>query len=105
MFTKVINAPILYRLLIALMLVLCLFTAGGSPVAALSIADYFTISYTVEFSSTEVYENQIFQATVTGEAAYISELPLTVSEAYITGSVIARHEDNGAEVILIPATR
>jgi len=102
MLIKVINTRILYRLLIALALALCLFTAGGSPAAALNIDDYFTISYTVEFSSTEVYENQDFQATVTGEAVYTSELPLTVSEAYITGSVIARHEDSGAEVALNP---
>ena len=100
MFIKVIKTRILYRLLIALTLALCLFPASGSPAAAINIADYFTISYTVEFSSAEVFENQVFQATVTGEAAYISELPLTVSEAYVTGRVIAKHEDSGAEVIL-----
>ena len=100
MLIKIIKTRILYRLLTALVLALCLFTAGGSPAAAINIDDYFTISYTVEFSSTEVYENQVFQATVTGEAKYISELPLTVSEAYVTGRVIAKHEDSGAEVIL-----
>jgi len=100
---KIIKTRILYRLLIALALALCLFPASGSPVAALNIDDYFTISYAVEFSSTEVYKNQVFQATVTGEAEYISKLPLTVSEAYVSGSVIAKHKGSGTEVVLNPS--
>ena len=95
MLMKIMKTRILYRLLITLILALCLFPASGSPVAALNVDDYFTISYTVEFSSTEVYENQVFQATVTGEAEYVSQLPLTVSEAYVTGRVIAEHEGSG----------
>jgi hypothetical protein len=76
MFTK---TRILYRLLTTLAVAFFLFTVCGSPAAAVNIADYFTISYSVEFSTTE-----------------------TVSEAYVTGRIIAEHEDSGAEVMLNP---
>jgi len=90
------------KIMAALVPALLLILAGGSPVSALSIGEYFAISYTVEFSQAEVYLNQSFHATVIGEATCIDELPLTVSEARITGSVVARHTESGAEVVLNP---
>ena len=99
-----VNMPVIFRLpaSLALALALLLVLAGGSPASALSIGEYFSISYTVEFNQTEVYRDQTFYATVTGEATCISELPMTVSEAQITGSVVARHTESGAEVLLNP---
>ena len=97
---KTLKVCILYRILIALTLALCLIPVAEVPVAALSIDDYFLISYTVEFSKDEIHDNKTFYVTVTGQATCINDLPLTVSEAYVTGYVVARHEESDTEIIL-----
>ena len=72
-YTKIIG------ILIILTLTLCLFPTTGSNVAALSIDNYFSINYTIEFSDTNIQKNQSFQVTIIGEATYNSQLPLTVT--------------------------
>ena len=46
---RLLQVGILWRLLIALILALCLIPVCSHPVAALSVDDYFLYSYDVEF--------------------------------------------------------
>jgi hypothetical protein len=88
-------------LLIGLILALSLVPNYSSPVAALSIEDYFEISYEpVGFSKTDIYGDEVFYATIKATATCINSLPLPVSEARITGLVTATHQVSGAKVTL-----
>ena len=92
-----------WRLLIALILALCLVPIGSSPVAALSAEDYFSYSYDVEFSKVEIEGSEDFNATVTVTATRNNNdfpLNLSPSEALITGRIIAEHQATGAKVTL-----
>ena len=77
--------------------------ASAVPASALNVNDYFSISYNVTFSRSQIFNNNIFYATVTGKATCLNPLPLTFNEAEITGRVIARHQESGAEVTLNPS--
>jgi len=71
---------------------------------ALNIDDYFTYSYSMQLSQTEVQGSQVFYVTISGQATCIDDLlGLTPSRAYVTSRVIARHTDTGAEVTLQPS--
>jgi len=72
----------------------------GHPVFAFSISEYFTYSYQVQLSTTTVQENEVFQATVSGQAVCNKDLPIAPSAAYISSRIIARHTDTGALVTL-----
>ncbi len=87
-------------MIIALILMLCLFPISASPVAAQSVGDYFSISYQTEFSKTTIQGNESFYVTITGIATNKDELPLAVSKASITSRVIAEHQGSGARVTL-----
>ena len=104
---KLFRVGMAWRLLIALILALCLLSIGSSPVAALdtvSVGGYFEITYApVEFSKTEINGSEVFYATVGAEAACTNDLPLTVSEARITGCVTATHQVSGTKVTLNPS--
>jgi len=100
---KLFKKSILHRLAIALVLAVCLVPTGQAPVSAQSIDDYFTIDYTVSFSQDVIYNNNPFSATVTGTATCIQDLPLTITEAIITGCIVAQHEDSGTWVTLNPS--
>jgi len=97
---KKFQVGILWRLVIALILALCLVPISSNPVFAQSIEDYFTYSYDVEFSSTEIEGSEVFYATITVDANCTNDLPLSPSEASITGRIIAEHQTSGAEVTL-----
>jgi len=91
-------------LLIALILALSLVPNYSSPAAALSIEDYFEISYEpVEFSKTDIHGDEIFYATIKATATCTNSLPLPVSEAWISGLVTATHQVSGAKVTLNPS--
>jgi len=91
-------------LLIGLILALSLVPNYSSPAVALSIEDYFEISYEpVEFSKTDIHGDEIFYATIKGTATCTNSLPLPVSEAWISGLVTATHQVNGAKVTLNPS--
>jgi len=47
---RLLQMGILWRPLIALILALCLISVCSHPVAALSVEEYFSYSYNVEFS-------------------------------------------------------
>ncbi len=93
-----------WRLLVALILALCLVPISSSQVAALSVDDYFEITYEpVEFSKTEIHGSEIFSATITVTAARNNNdfpLSLSPSEALITGRIIAEHQTTDAKVTL-----
>ncbi|MFC1986240.1 hypothetical protein ACFLWC_04530 [Chloroflexota bacterium] len=74
--------------------------ARQNPVAAKSVEDYFSISYEVELSKTEIQGNEVFYATVEGTATCNNKLPVTPSEAKITSRIVAQHQTSGAKVTL-----
>ena len=90
-------------LAVVLILSMCL-AFITSPASAFSIDDYFTYSYSMQLSQTEVQGSQVFYVTISGQATCIDDLMgLTPSRAYVTSRVIARHTDTGAEVTLQPS--
>ena len=97
---KTFKLGMLCRLIFALILALCLIPVGQAPAVALSVDDYFIISYSAKFSKDEIQGSEVFYATVTGEATCIKDLPLSVSEAFITGRIIAEHKPSGTKVVL-----
>ena len=82
---------VLYRLVIVLVLTLCLLPVGASSVAALSVNDYFNIVYDIEFSQDIIRDGNPFSATVSGTASCTQDLPLTVSQAVMSGAIVAHH--------------
>lgn len=102
---SIFQVHLLWRLLIAFLLATYLVSTSAAPVAALSPGDYFSFSYTVQFSSTQITGNALFQATVNGTATCTRDLPWPVSvatEASITSRVVAVHQGSGAKVTLNP---
>jgi len=91
---------ILWRLIIALILALCLLPITSNSAAAQSLSDYFSVDYAVEFSKTQIEGSETFYVTVTVEATCKQDLPVSPSEARSTGRIIARHQTTGAEVTL-----
>ncbi len=70
------------------------------PANALNPLDYFTFSYDIALDTQEVHTYRFFYATVTGQATCTKDLPLTPTEAYITGRVVARHIESGSRFTL-----
>jgi len=101
---KVFSKRAVRHLAIALVLAILLVPVGTSPVAAISVGDYFQISYdAVEFSQTEIHGNEVFYATIKGEAICIEDMPISVSEASLTSRVVAQHQISGNEETLNPS--
>ncbi len=97
---KTFQVGILWRLIIALILALCLVPISSNPVVAQSVGDYFSYSYDVEFSKVEIEGSEVFNATIKAEATCTNDLPVPASEALITGRIIAEHQASGAKVTL-----
>lgn len=68
-----------------------------SPANALSVSDYFQISYQISISQPTVTGSDIFYAQVSGQATCKQTLPalLAVTQATITGQIVAQHKTNG----------
>ncbi len=88
------------RLVIILTLVLFMVLASAKPVLAISVNDYFSYTYNVKFSKAEVYAGEAFYVTVETKATCIKDLPVPVSEASITGRIVAEHQASGTKVTL-----
>jgi len=89
------------RLAIVLMLAICLWIASSLPVTAQSVGEYFEISYDpVSFNTNEIDGSEVFYATILGRATCIKDLPVSVSEASITSSVVAKQTASGTMVTL-----
>jgi len=100
---KLFWVGMVWRLLVALILALCLVSIGSSPVAALSAEDLFNITYEISLSKTEINGSEVFNATIQGEARCKEDLEFPyswVSEARITGRVTATHQASGAKLTL-----
>ena len=97
------KSSIIRRLPITLISLLFMVIITSSPASAISLGDYFTIDYDIELSKTVIRGNETFYATVEGTATCNQDLPLTVSEGYVTSRIVAKHQDSGTEVILNPS--
>ncbi len=97
---KTFQVRILWRLITALILALCLVPISSNPVVAQSPQDYFSFSYDVEFSKTEIEGSEVFYSTITVVATCTNDFPVSASEASITGRIIAEHQASGTEVTL-----
>ena len=91
-----------WRILAIVTLVSGLTLVRPAPVYALSIDDYFTYSYAIQLSHTEVYRDEAFSATVSGQAVCKNNLPfgITPSAASVTSRITARHDTTGDEIVL-----
>ena len=91
-----------WRILAIVALVSGLMLVRPAPVYALSIDDYFTYSYTIQLSHTEVYRDEVFSATVSGQAICKNNLPfgVTPNAASVTSRISARHDTTGDEIVL-----
>jgi len=94
--------PIIHRISIALFMALFLFSVFPGSASALGIDDYFLYSYDVQFSKTEITGSESFSATVTVDATCKKNLPLPVpvSEALISGRIVAENQASGTRVTL-----
>ena len=88
------------HLSIALISALCLVTIGSSPVFALSLEDYFTLDYDIELDKTNIDGSESFYAIVDGSATCHQDLPLAVTEGYVTSRIVAEHQDSSTVVTL-----
>jgi len=89
------------RLALILILAVSLWLINPPPAAALSVAEYFHLSYDpVSFSKNEINGSEAFHATILGHATCSKNLPVSVSEAGITSRVIAEHTVSGTSVTL-----
>lgn len=88
------------RIFAIIALVSGLMLAKPAPVHALSLGDYFSYSYTIQLSQTEVYQDEVFSATVSGQAVCTKNLPITPNAASITSRITARHNTTGDEIVL-----
>ena len=88
---------------IALTLVISLVFIGTPPVAAISLEDYFEISYDFELSQTEIQGDEVFHATMAGEATCIETILVSLSEAEITFRIVAEPQAGGDSVTLNPS--
>ncbi|MBI2868414.1 MAG: hypothetical protein HYX96_01125 [Chloroflexi bacterium] len=73
---------------------------NAPPAAAASVSDFFTMSYQVVLSQTEVLPGETFLATASGAAVSKGGFPVTVSSANILSRIIANHNETGDQVTL-----
>jgi hypothetical protein len=85
-------------IIVAVMLLLNIKSA-----AAFSVSDYFTLSYHITLSASNVTEGQTFNATVSGTGTCKAKLPISVSAATIESSIVATNQATGTEVTLCPS--
>ncbi|MFC1900205.1 hypothetical protein ACFLYN_01285 [Chloroflexota bacterium] len=91
---------LLLRIILAVVIALCPIAFMPARANAQSVSDYYSITYNVQFSATQVTGTNSFSATVTAEATCINDFPLSASQASITGRITARNQGTGATVVL-----
>ena len=89
-----------WHLIVAFIFTLSLVLTPTNSAFAQNLGGYFSIAYDVEFSKTQIEGSENFYVTVTATATCINDLPLTPSEAQITGRVVGTHQESGEEKIL-----
>ena len=91
----------MWRLTVALILVVLLWLISPLPAVAQTLGEYFEISYEpVGFSQNEIHGSEAFQATILGRATCIKDMPVAISEVSINSRVVAEHVASGTEVTL-----
>lgn len=96
-----LRKAVLFRnLALCFIIVAALLLLNSQPVAALSVSDYFTLSYNITISTYNINEGQTFNAIASGSATYKAALPISVSAAVMDSRVIATNQSTGAEVTL-----
>ena len=103
---KIFSKRAIQYLAIALVLAISLVPISSSPAAAISLGDYFQISYDFEFSQTVIHGGEVFYVTATGTATCIKDLEFPynmVSEVSITSRVVAENQVSGTSEILNPS--
>ena len=91
---------VLWKTLIPCFLIVAINLLNVRYVAALSVLDYFTLSYQISLSTTEVNEGQTFNAVASGSGTLKAALPISVSAAIIEGRVVATNQATGTKVTL-----
>ena len=92
---------ITWRLAIALIMAVSLWTINPLPTAAQDLSGFFLLSYEpVTFDKSEINGSEVFHATIAGRATCAQDLPMSVSEASITSQVVAEHVTSGTTVTL-----
>ena len=99
---KTFTGKVVWHSLVLLVSLTCLFVVDASPAFALNLDEYFTYTYNIELSKTEVHGDEPFSITVTGQATCKKNLPDLINEARIVGRIVAQHQSTGAAVILNP---
>ena len=94
------KAVLVRNLALCFFIVTALLFLNSQPVAALSVSDYFTLSYNITISTYNINEGQTFNAIASGSATYKAALPVSVSAAVMDSRVIATNQSTGAEVTL-----
>ena len=88
------------RIISALLISACFICLLPGRANAQSLSEYYSITYDIQFSTSDVTGTQAFSATVVAEATCIKDFPLSASQASITGKIIARNQDTGSTVTL-----
>lgn len=91
---------ILFSIFVIIILMASIVPGGTRQTVAFNPLDYFTFSYDISLDTQEVHSHRFFYATATGQATCTKDLPLTPTEAYITGRVVARHIESGSQFTL-----
>ena len=92
---------ITWRLAIALIMAVSIWTINPIPTAAQDLSEFFLLSYEpVTFDKSEINGSDVFHATIAGRAICAQNLPMPVSEASITSQVVAEHVTSGTTVTL-----
>lgn len=89
--------PLCHIVLAGIVLAACTFTLPAQAAGAISLnpSDYFSYSYDISFSQTHVDDGEVFYAELNASATCIKDAPVTPSEAYVNGRVVARHLETG----------
>ena len=92
----------MWRLAIALIMAVSLWTISPLPTAAQNLEEYFQFNYEpVSFSKNEIHGSEVFYATIRGHVTSTKDSPVSVSEASFTSRVVAEHTVSGTRVTLI----
>jgi hypothetical protein len=71
-----------------------------SLASAQSPDEYFSFTFDVQLSTNQVTGSESFSTTVVAEATSVKNFPVSASEASITSSIVAVHQDSDARVTL-----
>jgi hypothetical protein len=74
-----------------------------TEVQSFSVGDYFSIKYTAQLSDKQISGKKPFHLDITAEALCKNDLPISISNAQITGSIVARHNITGQRLTLVPS--